>query len=315
MSHTTTSLQPQNSLDWPRRDGALPDLKELYLDVPAHFPVRFLDHMFRSCPSLEAFYIGRAPCQTPRAATVAVFDGINNHCPAFRRFSMREEFDAGAGNDGFKILRALKPKMLRRLDFGHIQKKRLLKQAEEGILLQAETLEVVCFDDCLVMTSGTMRRITTTCTALKTLRVKQPSGTLKTVKLKKIVMERWGCRNLSYLELTIASTTFENRTFYQDPGDFKPKKPDQELWEHWRKFYKQLGQLKLLQVLILKMAVSSEEVESQRATFPGLLSLGNSENGRPGYLLYLRHLAHLKELLGPFHLAIPEMAATFGIQE
>ncbi|KAK3841822.1 MAG: hypothetical protein J3R72DRAFT_491139 [Linnemannia gamsii] len=166
------------------------------------------------------------------------------------------------------------------------------------------------------MTCGTMRRITTTCSALKTLRVKQPSGALKTVKLKKIAKERWVCHNLSFLELTIAATTFEDMTFYQDSGDYyEPTESDQELWEYCRKFYRQLGKLTMLQVLILKMAVSSEEVESQRATFPGLLPLGNSENGRPGYLLHLRRLAHLKELRGPFHLAIPEMAATFGIQE
>ncbi|KAG0349802.1 hypothetical protein BGX24_008313, partial [Mortierella sp. AD032] len=97
------------------------------------------------------------------------------------------------------------------------------------------------------MTNGTMRRITTTCTALKTLRVEQPSEVLKMVKLKKIVMERWVCRNLSYLELTIAAKTFNYRNFYQDSGDYEPSEPDQDLWEYWKKFYRQLGQLTMLQ--------------------------------------------------------------------
>ncbi|KAG0261941.1 hypothetical protein BGZ95_004110 [Linnemannia exigua] len=316
MSQITTNIQPQDNLDWPRRDGALPDLKELHMDMPAHFPARFLDHMFRSCPSLEAFYIGRAHVQTSRAITAAITNGINDHCPEFKRFSLGQAFNAGASNDGFKILRTLKPKMLTRLDFWQLRGKESLKQAEEGILLQAETLEVVCFGDCLTMTSRTIRRITAMCTALKTLRVEQRSGVLRKVKMKKVVKERWACHNLSYLELAIAAKTFENITFYQDSSDYyEPTEFDRELWEHWGKFYKQLGQLTKLQVLILKRAVSLEEPGSQEATFPGMLSPGNSDKGRPGYLQYLRRLANLKELRGPFHLAIPEMAATFGIEE
>ncbi|KAG0277953.1 hypothetical protein BGZ95_005036 [Linnemannia exigua] len=316
MSHTITNIQPQDNLDWSRRDGALHHLKELHLDIPAHFPARFLDHMFMSCPSLEAFFIGRAPAQTSRATTAAVINGINGHCPDFKRFSLKEAFNAGTRNDGFKILRSLKPRMLTRLDFGLLQDKKSLKRAEKGILRQAESLEAICFDDCLTMTSSTIRRITSACTALKILRVEQRSGVLKKVKLNRIVKERWACRNLSYLELAIAATTFKDMTFYQDSGDYyKPRKFDQELWKHWEIFYNQLGQLTQLQVLILKRAVSLEEPGSQDATFPGMLSLGNSDNGRPGYLHYLRRLVNLKELHGPFHLAIPEMAATFGIEE
>ncbi|KAG0251799.1 hypothetical protein BGZ95_006816, partial [Linnemannia exigua] len=206
--------------------------------------------------------------------------------------------------------------MLTRLVFGFLQDKKSLKRAEKGILHQAETLEVVCFDDCLAMTSNTVRRITTMCTALKTLRVEQRSGVLKKINLKKIVKDRWACRNLSYLELAIAAKAFKDATFYQDTGDYyEPTEPDHELWEHWGKFYNQLGRLTQLQVLILKRAVRFEEADPQDATFPGLLSLGNSDNGRPGYLHYLQRLANLKELRGPFQLAIPEMGATFGIEE
>jgi hypothetical protein len=46
-----------------------------------------------------------------------------------------------------------------------------------------------------------------------------------------------------------------------------------------------------------------------------MLALGNLQREELGYLQLLRNLKELRELRGPFHLALPEVVASFGEKE
>ncbi|KAF9542192.1 hypothetical protein EC957_002274 [Mortierella hygrophila] len=117
------------------------------------------------------------------------------------------------------------------------------------------------------------------------------------------------------------------KPYYKREGPIVFTAKEEDQFRLLELFYQQLGQLTQLEYLSLKAQLDTDLVEDgllngmqlwltyQRNTLPGMLSLGDSKTGRPGFLHLFSGWKKLKSLMGSVALDTIETRKTVQLQE
>lgn len=144
--------------------------------------------------------------------------------------------------------------------------------------------------------------------ALERLEIRFGRGSAGGLRLRHIVRKQWVCQNLTHLEIPIQGEVLQDASYSQFfRCKFSPARADIEAWQYWIDFCWRLGQLHRLRTL--KLRREGDE------TFPAMLAFSNLQKDVLGCPRLVRNLKELRELQGPFHFSLPEVAASFGEKE
>lgn len=115
------------------------------------------------------------------------------------------------------------------------------------------------------------------------------------------------------------------KPYYEREGPIVFTTQEEEQFRLLEMFYRQLGQLTQLEFISLKAQLDTDEVDQvnrvnqwtnyQRNSMPGMLSLGDPETGRPGFLHLFSGWKKLKSLFGSVALDAHETRRTVQLKE
>ncbi|KAG0258500.1 hypothetical protein BGZ95_004939, partial [Linnemannia exigua] len=193
------------------------------------------------------------------------------------------------------------------------------------------TLQSVTIYDCKNIDSKMIQVILVECVALEELAVnRNPSNTSKRrgIDLEDAVEFPWASTKIRTLGLTVdvpdepLHYLAENTVpYYNRPGLMELSAAEKKQFKSFEALYRQIGALTELRKLILQ--ANFFDPEGHRASsgdyhpnvFPGMLSLGCEETGRPGYLDHFAGLTKLKLLWGSVSATTKETKVTVGMDE
>lgn len=122
-----------------------------------------------------------------------------------------------------------------------------------------------------------------------------------------------------------ATTMGVLKPYYEREGPIDLTVQEEEQFRLLELLYRQLGQLTQLEYISLKVQLDTDEVDwvngtdqwlrYQRNSMPGMLSLGDPETGRPGFLHLFAGWKKLKSLFGSVALDAPETRRTVRLKE
>jgi hypothetical protein len=180
------------------------------------------------------------------------------------------------------------------------------------------SLKNISFDPCCRVNQATVNAILFQCPELEVFKITSYAHSNFEITLQGIVKKPWASTTLKELRLVL--TLYELAKL---PMDFYPEEdmtPSGE--KRLNKFYQQLGALRELRVLDLKvdfdkggMYDDDEPVEYYHYSFPGILTLEDSRRYRKGWLELLGGLENLEELRGSFNLEAMLEGFEFGQAE
>ncbi|KAG0080314.1 hypothetical protein BGZ90_012753 [Linnemannia elongata] len=225
-----------------------------------------------------------------------------------------------------------------------------------AILRHSGSLTSIEFFNCESVSSATILSILVSCVALKVFIVDETLGVSENIGLylADVASQPWVLASLQILQLEIKIGDLDTlrNPLYSRPAPVVLTEEETGWMPQLGKFYHQIGVLKELEKLELKVAINGfpnivnadmedddEDVVEyevnagdegdddndlnsdadyfsyQDASFPGWLSLGNAGKGWPGYLETLAGLTKLKELKGSFGAMTRETRRTMGARE
>ncbi|KAG0199400.1 hypothetical protein BGX33_011668, partial [Mortierella sp. NVP41] len=143
------------------------------------------------------------------------------------------------------------------------------------------------------------------------------------INLDGAVSRPWACKGLRHLKLSFGIARFDQEPYYNRSPMVTLTDEEQEQFGVLERLYRQIGLLTELSYLDLKaLALDDQGQPIGRYlsiwtinSFPALLSLGDEDTGRPGYLALLGGLKKLKVLRGSFYTDTNESKMTMGWPE
>jgi hypothetical protein len=195
---------------------------------------------------------------------------------------------------------------------------------------------------CRGIKSKSIQAILTECYALEEFLLQPHHWTSETkLDLADAIATPWVCSRIKMLYLLVGIPDLRPAAIDR-AGVLKPyykRKPffltieEKEQFSQLETFYKQIGSLTRLNILVLKAKmlrasdppnvlnpnVMEDEADIwfgyQKISFPALLSLGDPQTGRPGYLGHLKGLKNLRLFLGSVAVDADETMTTVGWEE
>ncbi|KAG0288021.1 hypothetical protein BGZ96_008140 [Linnemannia gamsii] len=212
------------------------------------------------------------------------------------------------------------------------------------------TLRSIELSPCWSIKSNTLRTILCECQSLEVFVVIQADSPSHCgIDLVDAVAAPWVCTNLDCQQPsrssaataaaaeTLAWDGINNygeseviltgvlKPYYEREGPIVFTTQEEEQFRLLELFYRQLGQLTQLEFISLRAQLETDEVDwvhgvdhytaYQRNSMPGMLSLGDSETGRPGFLHLFSGWKKLKSLIGSVALDAPETRRTVQLKE
>lgn len=196
----------------------------------------------------------------------------------------------------------------------------------------SSTLRTIITSGCKNIDSKAIQTILVGCEALEDFFIAWELGSDQQrlcLHLEDAIEIPWVCTRIQRLDLRIAIPEEPLHRladgvvpYYNRPLPTTLSEEETAQFRMLESFYRQIGTLTELQFLNLRALffdprengrkVSSELYDG---TFPGLLSLGSHETGRPGYLHLLGGLTKLRSLDGSVSVTTEEAKATLGMGE
>lgn len=317
----------------PRRQEPLLDLRELQL---GHLDEDLTKDDFQSillhCPNLTAL-------QVPRLRGIGDLlhfaRGIARWCPKLSDLA-NNGFDAN-GDEVREllvwILKALPEQQVTRFHWSGVPSATIQGLGDVGSIFRrhSATLRVISLNGYKNIDSKAVQAILVGCEALEKCEIQWPMyGDQRQLclHLEDAVEIPWACTRIQNLRLTIAIPDrplhFPSNytTHYYDRRPLTALSAEEtQQFRELELFYQQLGKLTELQRLELQALYFDPTGERDVSwafganSFPGMLSLGSEEAGRPGYLHLLRGLSKLKALVGSVSADAKETQVTVGMDE
>ncbi|KAF9114342.1 hypothetical protein BGW39_003384, partial [Mortierella sp. 14UC] len=298
MSQTSSSMLDESKDVWQRK-GQLVNLRTLRMDCPQYFTVPFLRHVFERSPTLAAFHIQRETIGREKSFAMELAAIIRINSPSLRQVRIARAHETlGSRNGALTIATSLAPRPLQGVHLDHLEGARSNRSAQKIVSQHRTTLQDIRFLECQTLEKRTINRILSTCQAVERLQIKQAGASLAGLRVKNLVKRMWVCQNMTYLELPVHETHFQDTMYYQHcHRRFEPEQEDAKLWSRWKELYTTIGQLWSLETLKLRRVENHQGQEAGiEHTLPAKLALGNIRRRELGYLQLLSDLRQLKAL-------------------
>ncbi|KAF9101420.1 hypothetical protein BGX29_005635 [Mortierella sp. GBA35] len=222
----------------PKREGPLTRLKSLRIESVSKSTVGLWD--------------SRATKQNfPGSGTLIQL--VLKHCPRLRGLD-------GCSQGTIGILKALPKNTLESFTsqgpYNYDDLNNVVSKVSQDHRESIKEIRMIRIDDHNHLRSGIVINIVCYCTALEDLSIK--GGDLAATRLANLSLREWGCLRLKSLEITVDMRRRVEPAFvYVNRGEPMPNVV-KEMWGQLETFYRQLGALKELEVLNLK--IRSKEV-------------------------------------------------------
>ncbi|KAF9146733.1 hypothetical protein BG015_011505 [Linnemannia schmuckeri] len=309
ISQVWSGMQDESDDVWQQRRGNLTNLRSLGLDCPEYFTIPFLRYILERCPVLEKLEILKDTVGRAGATATELARSISSNCPALDQVYVAKAYEpTGSHNGVMTILTSLSQQPLRAICLDRLEGARPNRSTRKTLKQHRAILQDIRLLDCRDIEKRTYMRLFTKCNALERLEIKLGEMSAGGLRIRHLVRKDWICQSLTYLEIPIEAPAFQDASYTRYfRRKFSPVRADLKEWQGWIGFYWRLGHLRWLRTLNLR--------RSGNETLPAMLALGNIQKEELGYLQLLRNLKELRELRGPFHLTLPEVAASFGKKE
>ncbi|KAF9901869.1 hypothetical protein EC991_005603 [Linnemannia zychae] len=269
------------------RTGPLINLRVLQLpDNYDGYSAEEICHFLEQCPQLETWHL---PTISNSAVVETITKAIRTHCKRIKRLLDGRSFAKD-------VLGVMENQQLERLECYGVREE-WPGQIMSLLIRHSEVLQKLRLRGCGSMESSAIHIVLTSCRELRYLEIESHSPNQVAMSMEDAgSAKEWVCKKLRYLTLCVAVP----------PTSMGLEKLP---WGPLEQFYRHLGTLHELEFLDLKGVgyypytredgrVEDAEIEYDRLSFPGLLSLGDPNIGEPGYLSLLKDLRRLTSFQG-----------------
>ncbi|KAF9088113.1 hypothetical protein BGX23_007642 [Mortierella sp. AD031] len=241
----------------------------------------------------------------------------------------------------FKIMEHLPGQRVERVSLLNFNLEMNERMARSVFQRHSTTLHTLILQGCSPTDSEAVRVIVTECGVLEDLRIMgthykdfeaiwpfpKRNGYGCGILLVDAIAKPWACTRIKRLELFIRANELHSdhhsrlpACYREAPVELTPK--ETEYFASWERFYRQIGALIELRYLELRLELCGHRGQDLmricspwEICFPILMSLGDEESGRLGYLSLLGGLSKLKELRGSFRTDTRETSRRVGWAE
>ncbi|KAK3837693.1 MAG: hypothetical protein JOS17DRAFT_731625 [Linnemannia elongata] len=307
------------------RKGPLLALKEAtFWDLRETVSVEQIRSIFRHCPNLTNLCIPKiyGGIETKDFARI-----VGEECPRIESLDGLF-FQEVAMDVIYLIPEALPVQQLRRVRYTSHSRDFVLDTAlaEAAFVRHSTTLSRLSIQGSSGIESGAIQVILAGCAALEELRL----GTLshrqlgQHILLADAVERPWACTRLRRLGLRIGlpiPDDFPEDLYCSRDPPIVLHETEVEVFQEFEKLYRTIGSLQDLEELRLygrwftAMGEDGAYAHDNLYSFPGMLSLGDTARGRPGYLRLLGGLKKLRILVGSVLANTTETRITMGFRE
>lgn len=302
-----------------KRTEPVVTLKTLWLWDLVGYPNEEVRAIFEKYPNIEQIHLPNI-CGTHDVDDLA--RTIVGLCPKLRTLQFY-----GEGRDTnivfpFKVLEALPEHLIEQVCIRNFHIELDEQMARSVFLRHSATLHTLILQGCSPTDSEAIRTILAECGALEDLRFMGTHysdyeaiwpypdlyGKGCGILLADAIAVPWACTMIKHLSLLVRINELRVEPELRRPAYYRREAPvdlspiETRYFEPLEHFYRQIGRLKELTHLDLRMDMMGPDGERQReiptcaeVSFPGLLNIGM---GRPGYLELLGGLSKLKQLCG-----------------
>ncbi|KAG0295773.1 hypothetical protein BGZ96_011008 [Linnemannia gamsii] len=183
----------------------------------------------------------------------------------------------------------------------------------------SSSITKIYFEQTEYLSSEAIQQLLCRCSSLEEFRVESAfSDSRAYIELEDAVVTKWASTKLRVLDLEIQILPPDQRTtpFYERPPPVVLTKFEKDQFELLEKLYGQIGSLKGLEQLTLKVYSAGPTSDMYRMfSFPAMLNLGDVDAGIPGYLQLFAGLTKLKKLAGSVSATTLETLETIGRKE
>ncbi|KAF9152605.1 hypothetical protein BG015_005002 [Linnemannia schmuckeri] len=225
-------------------------------------------------------------------------------CPRLRSLKQTGFSFDRQGVMASQLLEALPVNTIESLSISQVQE-RPSSKGVLGLRYHFQSLKSIIFDVCIRVNQVTVNAILFECPELEVFRITSYAHSNFEHSLREIVKKPWASTKFKELRLVLTLNELAKLpTDYYLEEDMTPAGV-----KRLAKFYQQLGSLRELRILDLKvdfdkggMYDEDEPVEYFHYSFPGMLTLEDKRRYRNGWLGQLGGLTKLEELRGSFNL-------------
>ncbi|KAF9151780.1 hypothetical protein BG015_006235 [Linnemannia schmuckeri] len=288
----------------PRRQRPLINLMDLHLlNIREQTSKADLFSIFKCCPNIEQLSISGFISHL-NVETIGEF--IGKECPKLWRLGCERGDMGSSGSLSYYIMKALPPQQVTNLRDIGLHSDLSHPAAIPAIHQHSTTLREIIIGRY----NGSSRMASTvifdTCINLERLKMYIGGGGVY-MDLADAQGSFWRCTKLRSLSLNMSGCELppvgaEDLPYYERPTPIAFSQTETDHFAQLERFYIQIGRLAELRELSLTMDKfdGDDEIDEiwpgMLMSFPAMLSLGNTLEGRPGYLGHLAGLTKLKYL-------------------
>ncbi|KAG0276440.1 hypothetical protein BGZ96_003280 [Linnemannia gamsii] len=318
----------------PQRQDVLPALTELGLLVPSFhdstIPVNDIRKVLERCPNLDKISVHHLNVWTDESALA---DVLPDCCPQLRRITHDAYLSERSARSLNALMMTLPQGQLKELEYkSYSGDLNIIGSTKLAILRHSSSLQRIVFESCGVSQSRSIGLVLSECIGLEELELCPNNGFWASCTYLEdaVAAMPWACTNIRHLSIAIARTALPGDPVYKTSGQepfYNRSEPTALSEEESAQFtllerlFQQIGSLAELRRLNLRSFITigvRRMVEGQdylKNTFPGMMSLGDVETGRRGFLDLLGGLRKLQEICGSVYASTPEGRATVGWAE
>ncbi|KAF9544987.1 hypothetical protein EC957_011484 [Mortierella hygrophila] len=308
----------------PRRQEPLSNLEMLELwDIGAQDSTSDVLSVFAHCPNIKELSISSLAGY--REVDV-IGQYIGKMCPRIKSLSYSSTEDSAA-NDSlpFRIMDALPAQQLREVQcYGLFAEAMTLTDNFPRLARHFDTLQQLVLHRTGAISRISISRVFRECNNLENLLIECRSRLGCFIELSDAIDGPWNCLKLKQLRLSISECVLPVevgvKPYYSRPTPITLSADETRHFARLGSLYQRIGALTELRELDLRMVTRIRQ--SYRGTRPGsecvfhaMLSLGDAEAGRPGFLDQLAGLSKLEILDGSVRLNEEEAKVTIGWDE
>ncbi|KAG0209785.1 hypothetical protein BGX33_005334 [Mortierella sp. NVP41] len=330
---SSTNMTPKTKKDF--YEGMLPHRSSGFLYRLSSLSFEYLQgcgyegvySIIRYCPSLQHF---RVPCFDESLDPDLIGSYLVAHLPELKSLRVRITEDEGLEDTlPFTILYCMREGQLKELFLDWPSSPEVTSAL---IHRHASSLRKIDLSDGQGFESKSVQTILLSCAALEEFIM----GTSQPYKRSHITLadaieKPWVCTKLKTLEILFRFKTAGlfgkdgPSKYYNRQTPVVLSETERRTFASLEQLYRQIGSLTELEVLDIGATSESHRTQGRfrgilalrdEESLPGMLTLGDQEAGRPGYLSLLSGLTKLRSVYGwVFHVTNPEQGKTVGWAE
>lgn len=225
-------------------------------------------------------------------------------CPKLKGLSKHHVYKDYGGTMMIAFLQNMPTNTVETVQIGAFDEGR--DQFDEGLVVQKESVKSIIFDECAMISIGTISWIFSWCSALEVFRISTNDWSRFTIPLRDLVSREWASNKLRKLKLSVL---LDKEQESLDEENIVVSDPMPQWTIGLERLYRQIGALTQLRILDLRVAeeegsrnYSDFPTAYKHKTFPGMMTLEDRTAGRLGWLQLLGGLRNLEGLYGSFNL-------------